>query len=149
MPYYNGAIGQKMRPAIKSDSSILYLYYNKNFLICQGKETADGRLSEIIGLDGCGPPKIATSPKIATTIKITTITTVATTTKITTVATTPKVKVVTINTLKNHYKSSYYYYWYHYYNYYLLMLLLLISIFLLLLLLFFSFYLHLLLPASI
>lgn len=57
-----------MRPAIRSDSPILYLYYNKNFLICQGKETADGRLSEIIGLDGCGPPKIttiATTPKIA------------------------------------------------------------------------------------
>ena len=61
-----------MRPAIRSDSPILYLYYNKNFLICQGKETADGRLSEIIGLDGCGPPKIATSPKITTTTKITT-----------------------------------------------------------------------------
>ena len=118
-----------MRPAIRSDSPILYLYYNKNFLICQGKETADGRLSEIIGLDGCGPPKIATTPKITTitkiittpkitiiviTPKIATVTTVATITKIsttlkiTTVATTPK--VITINTLKNHYKNFYYYY---------------------------------------
>ena len=62
-----------MRPAIRSDSPILYLYYNKNFLICQGKETADGRLSEIIGLDGCGPPKIATTTKI--TIRYSQITT--------------------------------------------------------------------------
>ena len=67
-----------MRPAIRSDSPILYLYYNKNFLICQGKETADGRLSEIIGLDRCGPPKITTTPKIATSPKIVTITKIAT-----------------------------------------------------------------------
>ena len=89
-----------MRPAIRSDSSILYLYYNKNFLICQGKETADGRLSEIIGLNRCGPPKITTTPKIATTIKITTvaiITKIIIATKITTVTTTPKVKVVINN----------------------------------------------------
>ena len=124
-----------MRPAIRSDFPILYLYYNKNFLICQGKETADGRLSEIIGLDRCGPPKITTTHKSLLTTCYS-------------ILATPKIAT---HYYKNHYcryysksKSCYYQYTQKslqeflllLYNYYLLMLLLLISIFLLLSLLF-------------
>ena len=88
-----------MRPAIRSDSPILYLYYNKNFIICQGKETANGRLSEIIGLDGCGPPKITTITKITITLKIATVTTI------------PKIATTSKNLCYRYYsksKSDYY-----------------------------------------